>query len=249
MPSVVSAGTYSEGAATVVTPTALAPGLPATRSNGHWMFCVTQAGSATATVATPTSWQSIYNVVGTHGRLALFVRKVDGSETAPTVTWSGLTTGATGTPTYARIINMGSGFYDIAGTLQVDVIGAVSDQAASATVMAGGAAITTLTDGAYVFSQGLFRDDVLTGISDAGTGITWAGILADAVTTGSDMLIGWSWGTKTPVGEVGAHTWTLTGATAFPSSGVMVAFPPEPPPVDTVPAPLTLTRSPIRMRG
>lgn len=246
MPSIISAGTLAESAATVVDPTALAPGLP-TRSTGDWMFCVTACASPTPTVATPAGWQSVYNVTGTNARLALFVRVTDGSETAPTVTWSGLVTGASGNPCMARIVNLGTGFMVIGGLLQTDVLGAVQNLAATATTVAGGTGITTVADADLLFGHGVFLDDTITSQASAGTGVVWTDVLNHPSTSGSDMRMLWAWATKSPPGAVGDHTWTLTGATAFASSGVMVAIKPIPPPTDVVPV-LTLRRSRVRHR-
>lgn len=251
MPTVIGAGTVAASADPVVTPTNLAPGLPGTRTAGDWLFCPTASTSATATVATPAGWQSIYNTTGTNGRLALFSKKsVGGSDTAPTVTWSSLTTGLSGTPCIARIVNMGTGFNESGGLLVVDAQGTVSNGAASTATMSGGVGVVTTKSDSIVFAQGIRGDDTLTNLADVGTGLTWAGVLIQTTTSGADMAMGWSWGIMTPAGAVGDHSWTLTGATvSVASSGVLVALEPTPPPTDTVPTTQAIyTRSRVRLR-
>lgn len=245
MPSLIAFGTLAQSAATVVEPTALAPGLPTTRTVGDWMLCPTMCTKPTAAVATPAGWQSVCNVSGTNGRLALFAKKVVGGETAPTVTWSGLTAGATGTPCDAHIVNMGTGFGEDAGLLIVDALGAASSTAASTTVMDGGSGITTASTNAVVLAMGVRLDDAATGISEVGTGLTWQGIFADQSTSGSDMLTAMSWGEKNPAGAIGAHQWAITGGVSAASTGVMLALQPT---TDVVPL-LVQGRSPVRSRS
>lgn len=234
MPGFISAGAQVNSAATVVTPTSLVPALPATRTTGEWLLCFTACPSPTPTVATPSGWQLLWNVTGANGRLACFGHKVDGSEAAPTVTWSGLTTGAAGTPCTARIMDMGSGWLESAGLLVVDTLGAVTDQAASATINAGGTGFTT-SGGTYVFGHGVRSDDAVTTIIDTGgEPVPWVVFVADSSTSGADMMQIISANDGPPAGSViNDHTWTLTGGASFVSSGLMIAMAVSPP-VDDV---------------
>jgi hypothetical protein len=234
MPGFISTGAQVSSAATVVTPTNLAPALPTTRTNGEWLFCFTACPSATPTVATPSGWQLLWNVTGANGRLACFGCKVTGSESAPTVTWSSLTTGASGTPCTARVLNWGSGWLESAGLLLVDTLGAVTDQAASSTISAGGTGFTT-SGGTYVFAHGVKADDALTGIVDAGgEPVPWVVWVADTTTSGADMMQVISANDGPPAGSViNDHSWTLTGGASFPSSGLMIGMAVSPP-VDAV---------------
>jgi hypothetical protein len=244
VPSIIAIGTLAQSASTVVTPTSLVPGLPGTMTAGDWLFCYTACTLPAATVATPSGWTSLCDITGTNGRLALFSHKVVGGETAPTFTWSGLTAGATGTPCDAHIVNMGTGFGEVAGALSVQLIGAVSNQAASTTVMAGGAGVTTTSDNTVLFAMGVRGDDAATGFIDAGTGVSWSGILADQSTSGNDMLTALSWAEKATAGTVSDHTWTVTGGTSVASSGVIVVLAPSTDPVPT----LVRTYSRVRLR-
>lgn len=239
MPSIIAAGTPDVSASPVVNPTVLTPPLPVVRSVGHQILLWTCTTSATATVSTPSGWQVIYKVAGANGSLALFARKVAGGETDPSVTWTGVTTGASGTASLARTINMGYDFgEDGSGLLQVDVQSPVSD-ASSATDVAGGLQAEVMVNNSIVFAHGVFGDDTLTGSVDAATGITLELLAADGTTSGTDLEQFMSWGVRTPAGIIGDHTWVLTGtAGTFASSGVWVAF--LAPPVSTLDDPPTL---------
>lgn len=225
MPSIIAAGLPAVSASPVVNPTVLSAGLPTVRSIGHQVLLWTCTTSATATVSTPSGWQSVYQVAGANGSLALFARKLVGGEADPSLTWTGVTTGASGTPSIARTINMGTDFgEDVSGLLQVDVQSPVSDLS-TATDTAGGLEAEVMVNNSIVFCHGVFGDDAMTGIVDAATGITLELLAADGTTSGTDLVQMMSWGTRTPAGIIGDHTWALTGtAGAFGSSGVWVAF-------------------------
>src|SRR5215207_8733275 len=76
--------------------------LPATRPAGDVLILYTSVlRTITATCATPSGWTLLAGPItssGTTGRAYIFGLPVTGSETAPTVAWTGLTTGTTGTP-------------------------------------------------------------------------------------------------------------------------------------------------------
>jgi hypothetical protein len=186
------------------------------------MFCFTACPSTTPTVATPSLWQLIYNVTGTYGRLAMFGLKVDGSETGPTVAWSGLTTGAAGTPAITQIINMGNGFGEIAGVLQTDVLGAVSDLVGATTSMTGGTGVTTTTDSCILFAYGVRVTPWSTVAETQG----WDPMNPLATVSGADMAMMTSWGIKSPAGSLANHVWTLTGSSSSNGSGIIVALQP-----------------------
>lgn len=161
--------------------------------------------------------------------MVCFALKATGSETEPTVTWTGLTTGNSGTPCFGRVVNMGTGFQeDGGGLLIVDVVGGVSEQVASATVHAGGEEIAPNYNDTYVFAVGI-RPEFVTGITVADTGglpITWELLLADSTASGSDLTYFASsgYGPVTAGTLVTAHSWTVTGVGSVPSSGVMVSL-------------------------
>lgn len=223
-PSLISSGTLDASATNVANPTNLAPGLPGTRVNGDVLLLLTSCRSATPTVATPAGWTPLANIAGTNGRIALFARAVDGTEAVPTVAWSGMTTGNSGTPALAQI----SCFRGLSPTLAslADVVGAASNQAAATSPGAAGAGITTLLNNDLVLVLSTRQDDAGTwatlGASDS---VTWAKVVATGVTTsGSDMAQEWQYGVKTTAGAIAAKSITITGGASAASSGVIVAL-------------------------
>lgn len=108
-PRQASTGTGSSAAASVVNPTALTPGLPATRANGDLLVAISSCRSNTATPTCSAGWSAfpgtpVASVTGSGGQIAVFTRRVDGSESAPTVTWTGVTTGTSGDSSTSIII-------------------------------------------------------------------------------------------------------------------------------------------------
>jgi hypothetical protein len=246
MASVIDQGAFAVSADPVVTPTNLVPALPTIALLNDWMLCSTACTSATATVTTPALWQSVMDVTGTVGRLVLLAHKVEGDDVAPTVAWSGLTTGLSGSPCWARILNMGPDLAEIGGVLQSDVIGAVSNQAASTTAVAGGASITTTTNNDTLFSLAIRLDDAATNVAvPTNTGVTWQYVVADQFTSGIDALTLVALAQQPVAGTIGAFTGVITGGTSVASAGVMIAIRPRPVPVPS----LTYTRSRMRPRS
>lgn len=233
MPSFISQGSPDTTATIVIATEQLHELLPSPRSNDDWLFTFTGCRSGTATVTPGAGWQTVYNVAGTYATLACFARITDGSESACQPMWSGMTTGAAGSCAESRCVNMGTGFNtDLSHNLVVEVAGAVSNQAASSTIMAGGASITPISDGAIIFTSGIFTNNVASAMTDTvQPEITWENVIADIVSSsGAKMIHGMSWGVMSPQGTVGVHTWTMGGATANNSTGVMAALAPTPPP-------------------
>jgi Concanavalin A-like lectin/glucanases superfamily len=207
-------GAAVASAGNVVNPTNLVPVLPA-HQVGDLLLCYSACRSATPTVAIPSGWTQLVNVTGTVGRLALFGKiAASASETNPTVTWSGLTTGSGGTPVQAQCaVFMNT-------QLSTDVLGAVENAAGSTTVVASGAAITTLTADDLVLSLA-FRPD------DAGTWTVPSGftLLGSAGTTsGADMAIGWSYQVKAVAGSSAPADYSIAGATSQASTGIQIAL-------------------------
>lgn len=200
----------------VATPTTLTPPTGSGYAVGDVLLCYTACRSGTPTVATPSGWTSLLNVAATNGRMALFVKVAASiSEAAPSVVWSGLTIGTSGTPVSARV----RAFSNVA--LDADVAGAVANGAASTATSVGGAAITSLQDNDLVLSLTTRLDDVFTTFT-APAGFT--SVLADGSTSGLDFAIAWAYQVKTPPGAISAPSFGLTGASSFASSGVMVAI-------------------------
>lgn len=229
-PGWISSGTVAASAASVVNPTVLSPGLPATRSNDDWLFCFTSSAAFSATVATPAGWQALWNSTSPSsiGRLMCFACKVTGSETAPTISWTGVSTGTSGHASLARIMNLGNGFTeDFSAALVLDDVGGVSESLSSSTVQAGGDSIAPTINDTFVIAQGVRISATVTTVTDTGgSPVTWAQLLSDTTTSGSDLaqFVSVGVGPTTAGTPVTDHTWTLTGGAATSSSGIMVGL-------------------------
>lgn len=209
-----SVGASVTTANNVTTPTTLTPALPA-HASGDLLLCFTTCRSGTPTVATPSGWTSLANVVGTNGRLVLFGKiAASGSETAPGCVWSNLTTGTSGTPAQAQCAVF-------TGTqLSVGALGTVENGVASTTVSASGIGITTVADNALVLALSTRLDDAGTWTSPSG----FTEIGEAASTSGADMSSSWAYQVKAVAGSVAPADFAIASGVSFASSGVLVSL-------------------------
>lgn len=227
MPSIVSGGTHTATANSVPNPAAITPALPSTRSTDDWLFAFTECTSLTATVGASSGWNVVYSVLTGVGRLACFACKTTGSETVPTITWTGTTTGTSGTPCAGRVLNMGTGFQESAGLLTVDIISSIGT-ATAADVQAGGASFYTTLPNTWVIAHGMRSDDTVFSVAadTGGAPVLWTLVFASVTTSGIGMgFVGAAGiGPSGVGGLVMEHTWALSGAAAANSQGIMVAL-------------------------
>jgi hypothetical protein len=229
-----SAGAAVASTGNVANPTNLTPPLPAHQA-GDVLLCYTACRATAPTVATPAEWTQLLNVVGTVGHLALFGKvAASASETAPTVTWSGLTTGTGGTPVQAQC----AAFTET--QLATDVLGTVENRAASTTAAASGTAITTLTADDLVLALGFRPDDV--GTWSAPAGLTLIG--AALTTSGADMAFGWAYQVKAAPGSSAPADFGVAGGTSQASTGIQIALK-APQPTQTSAAEISLATAPV----
>lgn len=222
-PSLIAVGTAAESAASVLNPTTLVPGLPAGRANNDVLLLLTSCRLNTPTVATPAGWTQLFQdsiVTGGSGvRLAIYTRLVDGSETAPNVTWSGL---AAGNACQAQIACV-RGLQLLAGLPVVNVTGAFTS--GQIQPIAGGDTIITTSAGAFIISFGSHNDDVGTVTAPAtADGVTWTLISAPFTTSGNDKKQAWAYGIKAAAGTINAVQFAAAGGVASGTAGVMIAF-------------------------
>lgn len=153
------AGTAVFTANNVQNPTALTPTKNVSTVDGDVMFLVTESRSITATVSTPTGWTLVSGFPKTSGtasggRIYLFTRTANsGADDAPTVTWTGLTTGTSGDSAGARILS----FTGVSET--VDAAATVTDTAATSPATLP--SITTATNNALVLGIGVKQSDTV----------------------------------------------------------------------------------------
>lgn len=132
IPAFRAAGTAVFTANSVATPTNLTPTKNVGTVNGDLMLLITESRSITATVGTPTGWTlatgfPVASATASGGKIYVFSRIADGTgNDAPTVTWTGLTTGTTGDSAGARIHSWSG-----ARTVQAGTVPAVTDAAAT----------------------------------------------------------------------------------------------------------------------
>ena len=220
-------------ATSVANPTNLAPTTGTGYAVGDTLLCFTACRSATPTVATPAGWTSLLNITGTNGRLALFGKVATStSEAAPTVAWSGLTTGNSGTPCGARIQAVSG----LEATIAVDVTGTIENGAASTTVSASGTAITTVTANDLVLALSTRLDDAGTWSAPAGFTL----VNSNGSASGSDFAFAWAYQVQAAPGSSAPADFGLASASSFASSGVQVALKPLPAPTITPVARISL---------
>lgn len=202
-------------AGNVATPTNLTPSTGSGYAIGDVLLCFTACRSATPTVATPSGWTLLLNVTGTNGRIALFGKIATSTiEAAPTVAWSGLTTGTSGTPCGARI----QAFRGL--SLDVDVTSTIQNGAASTTASASGNAMTIVSADDLALCLSTRLDDV--GTWSAPTSL--AMINANGSTSGADFTFAWAYGSGPAVGSFAPVDFGLSGAVSFASSGIAIAL-------------------------
>jgi hypothetical protein len=148
-PTFHAAGTVVFTANNVQNPTTLSPLRP-TRSDGDLLLCFTWSRSITATVATPTGWTlltgfPLRSATVSGGSLYVFAQVVDGTDTDPSVVWTGLTTGTTLGDSSGAVICSYTGCDVSQGAASVlDGTVTKSDQAASTTTVTIPSVTTTL---------------------------------------------------------------------------------------------------------
>jgi hypothetical protein len=137
------------------------------------------------------------------------------SEAAPSVVWSSLATGASGSPVQACV----AAFSNLIGT--TDVAGAFQELLTTNS-SAGGAAITTTADKDLVLSLTMRTDAVFTTFT-APAGFTNV-TAAMATTSGADETMGWAYQVKATAGAVSAPAFGVTGGANVASVGVTIAL-------------------------
>jgi hypothetical protein len=220
-------GTSVASAASVLDPTTLTPGTGTGYAIGDLLLCFTACRAVTPTCATPSGWTKLGEYDGTavgiiHGYLFGFIADST-SVAAPSVVWSGLTTGSSGSPVVAQCAA-----FTHAG-ITVDVFGALGATGGSTTASGGGAAITTTVDKDLLLKLSARADD----IADTWSASGWTNVSGGAgagaamfTTSGSDVAAHWAWMVKTPAGSSGVLNFTISGGTitSQSSAGAQVAL-------------------------
>jgi hypothetical protein len=210
LPVFRAAGTPAIAPNTVVNPTSLTPGNP-TRQAGDAEILVTFCRSITATCATPSGWSllpgfPVRSATASGGTWYAFGLVTDGTEAAPTVTWTGVTTGTSGDTSQAVILAYSGVDTSGGGAALFDVPRTVSDSGSQTTTVAV-PAITTLLDNSMIVG-------LIAKVTDGGTFTPpsgWTERVDSGTSNGS--------GHHLEVAELAKATAGLTSATTAAPSG------------------------------
>lgn len=107
-PAFINVGTAVVSANSVANPTTFSPGIPASMATGDLMLCITTSRSNSATVAAPSGWTvfpgfPVQSGTASGGTIYVFYRWWVSGDAAPSVSWSGVTTGTSGDSCMAQI--------------------------------------------------------------------------------------------------------------------------------------------------
>jgi hypothetical protein len=217
-PAFRAAGTAVFSSNNVANPTNLTPVKNGATVNGDLMVLVTEARSITATVGTPTGWTlhpgfPKRSATASGGSIYVFTRIADGgANDAPTVTWTGLTTGTTGDSCGARILS-----YQKATTTS-DGTTTVNDAASTTTITIP--SLTTATDKSLVIAVTMRVNDT----AHTFTVATYTERSDDHTTSGTGHGTETAELIKTPAGATGTATVTPSNTTSSRTLSVALAL-------------------------
>ena len=225
----VAKGTLVAAANSVVNPTNLVPGLPAGVQNKDILLLWTTCRSITATVATPSGWTLLTGfpkVSGTAsgGTMYVFARVRDGTESAPTVAWSGVATGTGGDSSLARIFAWR--FADVAAGAQAAIDGTPTVTDAAVTTSMTFPAITTALANSLAVAMGFRIRDVLDTYTATATWTQRTGASGDGDNTTSGTGHNRTLQDKTiaAAGSTGTAAVTPSNTTSSRSLALMLAL-------------------------
>ena len=221
-PTLRTGGSTVFSANNVANPTTLSPVLP-TRTRGDVLLCFAWCISITATVATPSGWTlltgfPVRSGTAGGGSLYVFARLVDGAETAPSVVWSGVTTGTSGDSNGA-VVNAYSGIDVSRGIANIlDGPVQISDQTGSTTTVTI-PAITTTTKHSLEIGVAfkLLESSGATFTAPAGN---WFESNDSNTTSGTGHWIEMSYKVQDVIGSIGSVTATPSVTTSSRALGV-----------------------------
>lgn len=219
-----AAGTVVFSSNSVANPLTLSPLRP-TRSQGDLLLCLTWSRSIAATVGTPAGWALLAGFplrsgTASGGSLYVFAQVVDGTDTDPSIVWTGLTTGTSGDSSGAVVcsytgidVSQGAGAA-LAGTATS------SDQAGSTTAVTVPSVTTTRP---YSFAVGFvlkILDSAMTWTPPTG----WAEEVDSSTTSGTGHGLEVSGLRFAAVGATGAVTAAPSVTTSSRALGCALAL-------------------------
>lgn len=186
----------------------LTPGLPAGLTAGDLLLGVAGIRNTAATVTVPTGYTTLLN----HGNLVLFGRIADGTESTPTVAFSG---GSAGDDTIAQLAAFTGSFYDIDNLLV-----ASGFQTNSSAQDIAYPDIAVPCDDCLIIYVGFKHDDW----TSAATIASATEIGEPDSTAGNDAGLVWDRLIQTSKANIAAGSFTVTGGASAVSKGVVVAL-------------------------
>lgn len=225
LPTFHAAGTVVFTANNVQNPTTLSPLRP-TRSQGDLLLCFAWSRSNTATVATPARWTlltgfPLRSATTSGGSLYVFAQVVDGTDTDPSVVWSGLATGITTGDSSGAVICSYTGCDVSRGALAaLDGTVTKSDQAGSTTTVTIPSVTTTLRNSLVVGHALKILDSAMTWTPPAG----WNEEVDTSTTTGTGHGMEISEKVFAAVGASGAVTCAPSVTTSSQALGCALAL-------------------------
>jgi hypothetical protein len=197
------------GAASHADNASVAPAVPAGYVAGDTLVIVAANSDTAVTINTPAGWTLRRSI----GNYAMFYKIATGSESAPTVTFTGSGAGDSCSAQMACLR-----FVDF-----VNRIGSSTHQAGtSQNISVPGTVLTTSAFPRFVLMHGWKQDD-WTSVADI-VGFTEIG--DPSTTLGSDQGLVWSFTNTT--GSIATQTWVVTGGTSALNYGGMQIFPTVP---------------------
>ncbi len=190
----VNVGTVSHANNASVT-----PGIPASIANGDLLLMFAAIRSTSGTVVQPSGWSTWLDL--TH--VKVFAKKTSGTESSPTVTFTG---GAAGDDTSAQI----AAFRNATKLL------ASANQSNSSAQNVAYPALDVDRDNTLVVYLGWKQDD-WTSVSSPGTEIA-----EPDTTTGNDQGLVWAYVIQTDAVNVAAGSFTVTGGASAVSKGAVL---------------------------
>lgn len=205
--STVTKSLVATGTAAYADNASVTPGLPGgTTAGGHLMVLFAAARSTTTVVACPAGWTELD---GFFGNELVAVRVHTGSESAPTVTFSG---GAAG-DTHGAVITSFEGLQarhpevlDGTGTAMIAAFATNTGTSQNIDV----SALEAIRDTCAIMQFGMKQDDWTSVATLSGTSEVYDG----SSVLGSDMGLVWDWRTQTTATAVAAQSFVVTGGSS-----------------------------------
>jgi hypothetical protein len=217
-PTFIGAGTSVFSANSVAASTTLAPTKNASTAVGDLMILFTESRSRTASCAQPSGWNlvsgfPVASATTSGGQMYVFTRIADGTATdAPSVAWTGLTSGTTGDSCGARIVT----YRNVSET--VEITSSLTDSTATAAITIQSVTTSTNNDLAVSFSM------VVQDLSQTATVTTFTEASDSSTTSGTGHWAYVAHKVQATAGATGTGTITRSSSTSSRMLQITLAF-------------------------